>query len=194
MSDSRRPASRRFRQFRCQDMLWEVFEEMASDRELHVDDLVDEAMRAYAKKQGYGVPPASSDPNEGIKTPVRVTPTSFPEAPRPASVAVPGARPVRRNHGPVGKLYLTYGGATMLIDREQYVIGRGPEHADLAIEDPDVSRRHAAIVRRPNGYYIRDLSSTNGIAFKGTRIDHKRIEDGDVFQICTHEVRFKYRG
>ena len=155
--------------------------------------VIDEAMRAYAKKNGYGVPPSSSPPNEGIKTPIRVTPTSFPEAPRAASVSVPGAQPAKRAAAPAGKLYLTYGDATMIIDREQFVIGRGPKHADLAIEDPDVSRRHAAIVRRPNGYYIRDLSSTNGITFKGTRIDHKRIEDGDAFHICSHEVRFKYR-
>jgi len=194
MSDPKRPISHRYRQFRCQDMLWEVFEEMASDHERPVDELIDEAMRTYAKKQGYGVPPSPSAPSEGIKTPVRVTPPSIPQAPPAAAVSVPGSYSTAPPAGPLGPLYLTFGDATMLIDREQFVIGRGAKHADLAIEDPDVSRRHAAIIRRPNGYYIRDLSSTNGITFKGTRIDHRRIEDGDVFHICSHEIRFKYRG
>lgn len=174
-------------------MLWEVFEEMASDRERPIDELIDEAMRAYAKKQGYGVPPTAAKPYEGINTPVRVTPPTFPQPPPAAAVAVPGSNSARAPAGPTGALYLTFGDATMLIDREQFVVGRGSAHADLAIDDPDVSRRHAAIVRRPNGYYIRDLGSTNGITYKGTRIDHKRIEDGDAFHICNHEIRFKYR-
>jgi hypothetical protein len=37
------------------------------------------------------------------------------------------------------------------------------------------------------------MGSTNGIAFRGMRINHKRIEEGDVFHICNHEIRFTYR-
>ena len=203
MSDSKPQPGRRFRQFRCHDLLWGVFEEMAGDQDRPVDQLIDEAMRAYAKSQGYGVPPGEAPRDyQGINTPVRITPLEFTKgeppreaAPPPASaIALPGSsRALQPAAQPPETLYLTYAGATMLIDKEQFVIGRGAKSSDLAIDDPDVSRRHAAIVRRSNGYYIRDLGSTNGIAFRGTRIDHKRIEEGDVFYICSHEIAFKYR-
>jgi len=202
MSDPKPTPGRRFRQFRCHDLLWDVFEEMASDQDRPVDQIIDEAMRAYAKGQGYGVPPAEAARSyEGVITPVRLTPLEFTKtqpsanpAPAAAAVAVPGSvRAPQPAPQPPETLYLTYAGATMLIDKEQFVIGRGAKHSDLAIDDPDVSRRHAAIVRRSNGYYIRDMGSTNGIAFRGMRIDHKRIEEGDVFYICSHEIAFKYR-
>jgi len=193
------PISRRFRQFRCTDVLWEVFEEMASDHDAEIDQLIEEALRAYARGQGYGIPSDGAHKYEGIQTPVRLTPPSFEptpaKAPAAAAIAVPGSRQpeVQPVAAPAGPLYLNYAGATVLIDKEQFVIGRGARHSDFAIDDPDVSRRHAAVVRRSNGYYINDMGSTNGVAFRGMRINHKRIEEGDTFHICNHEIRFTYR-
>lgn len=43
----------------------------------------------------------------------------------------------------------------------QSTIGRSPDN-DVPIPDPEVSRRHAQIVRQANGYAIVDLGSTNG--------------------------------
>ena len=51
----------------------------------------------------------------------------------------------------------------------------------------------AAVIRRNGTYFIKDLGSTNGIDFKGMRIDNKRIEEGDVFHLCDYELRFTYR-
>ena len=43
----------------------------------------------------------------------------------------------------------------------QSTIGRSADN-DIPIPDPEVSRRHAQIVRQDNGYAIVDLGSTNG--------------------------------
>jgi len=60
-------------------------------------------------------------------------------------------------------------------------------------DDGMVSRRHAAVLRRHGVHYLKDLGSTHGITYKGMRIDNKRIDEGDVFQIGDHELRFTYR-
>ena len=65
--------------------------------------------------------------------------------------------------------------------------------SDLAIKDGNISRKHAAVIRRNGMFYIKDLGSTNGIDYKGMRIDNKRIDEGDIFHICDYELRFTYR-
>jgi hypothetical protein len=39
---------------------------------------------------------------------------------------------------------------------------------------------------------MKDLGSTNGIEFDGERVDSRRIEEGDVYQLCDYELRFTY--
>ena len=73
------------------------------------------------------------------------------------------------------------------------MIGRGSKTADLAIKDGNISRKHAVVLRRNGVYYIKDLGSTNGIEYKGMRIDNKRIDEGDVFSICDYEIKFTYQ-
>jgi len=54
-----------------------------------------------------------------------------------------------------------------------YVIGR--EGADIALEDPKVSRKHAEIgLYGPGAYVLRDLASTNGTFLNGRRVSEKR--------------------
>lgn len=101
------------------------------------------------------------------------------------------------NAGPGGQgdvLCLIFNGQRIPIEKEQFIIGRGSKSSDLPIKDGNISRKHAAIVRRNGAYYIKDLGSTNGIDFRGMRIDNKRIDEGDVFMLCDHELKFTYRG
>jgi hypothetical protein len=89
-------------------------------------------------------------------------------------------------------LYLTFNNQKLLVDKDQFIIGRGSKTSDLVIKDGNISRKHAAVIRRNGVYYIKDLGSTNGIDYKGMRIDNKRIDEGDVFHICDYELRFSY--
>ena len=58
------------------------------------------------------------------------------------------------------------------------VIGRLPE-VDVVLNDPNVSRRHAEIVRSDDGIVIRDLRSTNGTKVNGMPIAMANLGDGD---------------
>ena len=98
----------------------------------------------------------------------------------------------RRTAAPV-PLFLVYRGQRYPVLREPFVIGRLAETADLAIDDFRISRKHAAVIVRHGTYYLKDLGSTNGIHFKGMQIDNKRIDEGDVFQIGDHEIRFTFK-
>ncbi len=90
-------------------------------------------------------------------------------------------------------LYLIYNGQRYGVNKDQFIIGRGSKTSDLPIKDGNISRKHAAVIRRNGTYYIKDLGSTNGIDYKGMRIDNKRIDEGDVFHLCDYEIRFTYR-
>lgn len=115
------------------------------------------------------------------------------------SAAVAGAR-VRRSTGhgsQVGSqrplLHVMFQGRTIPIEGDEFIIGRGAKTSDLPIKDGNISRRHAAVVFQQGAFYIRDLGSTNGIEYRGQRIEGKRIEEGDVFRLCDYELRFTYR-
>ena len=62
--------------------------------------------------------------------------------------------------------------------RGPWSVGRSDENA-VAIKDPNVSRKHARLVRSENGFIVEDLGSTNGTFLGGAPIDRERIEDGD---------------
>ena len=61
------------------------------------------------------------------------------------------------------------------------------------IRDANISRKHCAVIFKNGAYYIKDLDSTNGIEYKGNRIDTKRIDEGDQFNICDFNFTFTYR-
>jgi hypothetical protein len=91
-------------------------------------------------------------------------------------------------------LYLTFNNNRYLIDKDKFVIGRGSQQTDLTIRDGNISRRHCAVIWHNGAYYIKDMESTNGIEFRGNRIESKKIEEGDIFYLCDYELRFTYRG
>ena len=91
------------------------------------------------------------------------------------------------------RLFVIHDGRRYPITANTFVIGSDPRTADLAIRDGMVSRKHAAVIHRNGSYYLKDLGSTHGIHYKGMRIDNKRIDEGDVFQLGEHELRFTYR-
>ncbi len=97
--------------------------------------------------------------------------------------------------GPVSAapmLFVILDGRRIPITRDEFLIGRNSRDAHLAIKDGMVSRHHAAVICRGGAHYLKDLGSTHGIYYKGMQIDYKRIDEGDVFQIGEHSLRFTY--
>jgi pSer/pThr/pTyr-binding forkhead associated (FHA) protein len=90
-------------------------------------------------------------------------------------------------------LVAIYEGNQYPVTKEEFIIGRGQKTSDLTIRDSNVSRRHASVVLYNNQYWIVDQQSTNGIEYKGQKIERKVVEDGDSYKICDHEIRFVYR-
>jgi hypothetical protein len=112
---------------------------------------------------------------------------SYPGAPPPLPSA-PAAQPASG-----GTLFVIFNGQKFPVNKEEFIIGRGTKTADLPIKDGNISRRHAAVIWQNGGWYIKDLGSTNGVEFQGRKIDSKRVEEGDVYQLCDYEIRFTYR-
>jgi len=113
-------------------------------------------------------------------------------APTGRPLRTPAAEPAAPTSVPT--LYLVFNNERIPIDKDQFIIGRGSKTSDLAIKDGNISRKHSAVIRRNGVYYIKDLGSTNGIDYKGMRIDNKRIDEGDLFHLCDYELRFTFRG
>lgn len=68
-------------------------------------------------------------------------------------------------------------------DQAEITLGRSPE-CDFALNDQNISRRHALIKRTWNGYTIQDLGSKNGVLINGKRAEGAgAIKDGDELQI-----------
>lgn len=51
--------------------------------------------------------------------------------------------------------------------------------ADVRFDDPTVSRRHALMVRGPDGVRVLDDRSLNGVFVNGQRVQSKVLTDGD---------------
>lgn len=90
-------------------------------------------------------------------------------------------------------LFIIFANQRYAVDKDKYIIGRSSQLADLVIRDGNISRKHCAVIFKNGAYYIKDLDSTNGIEFQGQRIDTKRIDEGDQFNICEFQFTFTYR-
>ncbi len=83
-------------------------------------------------------------------------------------------------------------GESFTIDQDRMSIGRTPDAA-VFLDDVTVSRNHALVVRREDGYYIDDLGSLNGTYVNRRRIESHRLEDGDEIQIGKYKLSYLER-
>ena len=89
----------------------------------------------------------------------------------------------------VGSLALP-DGSRVVIGEEPVSIGRLPE-CDVAVSDPNVSRRHAEVRRRGNDFIVVDLGSTNGTKVNGAGVRERRLVDGDDITVGGTHIRFE---
>jgi len=75
------------------------------------------------------------------------------------------------------KLTLLLGRRTMQVydfKQESIIVGR-EDGADVVIDNPSVSRRHAEIRLGDNGWEVQDLGSSNGTFIRGTKIQGAEV-------------------
>jgi len=76
------------------------------------------------------------------------------------------------------------------IDRDRAVIGRNSD-CDVPLDVAAVSRRHAAIVREKDHFFVEDLESRNGTFLNDERVVNRApLRDGDQLLICGQTFRF----
>lgn len=80
------------------------------------------------------------------------------------------------------------GAARWPLDRNRLLIGRDPD-CDVILPERVVSRHHASIERRHDGYYLADNASKNGTFVNGEPVgEGVLLRDGDDIQIA---LRFR---
>ncbi len=73
--------------------------------------------------------------------------------------------------------------------KQQNIIGR-VEDADISLDSPTVSRRHAEIIiQGQNSMLIRDLNSSNGTYVNGKKITETELHEGDIFSIGLYKLK-----
>ena len=101
-------------------------------------------------------------------------------APRPLVPPVSSSR----------KAFLVGGGKRVVVSGSHFVIGRSRE-ADMVVDDPNVSRRHAELRPEQDGWIVRDLGSTNGIQVNGRHVAETALAPGDEITLGLTKLTFE---
>jgi hypothetical protein len=153
-----------------------------------------EMLREHAQEQSYvftGPVSISFDEHDDLSTGrFRVRSAAL------AKVTPIGGTPATDTAVRRARVILEVNGMRHPLDPPGIVIGRGSE-ADLRINDPGVSRRHAEIRVSCGGggapqVSAVDLGSTNGMLVNGERVQEASLDDGATVKIgnTTLQVRF----
>lgn len=81
------------------------------------------------------------------------------------------------------------------MEGQLWVAGRDPA-SEIAIDSPQISRRHFEIARTKEGFFLTDLGSANGTKINGQRIpphEPTRIDSGDEIRVMNIQMFFEIR-
>ncbi|WP_432483944.1 FhaA domain-containing protein [Kineococcus esterisolvens] len=147
-------------------------DKIASWQDTLADELV-AAVTQHAEKQRYSfVGPVRVDFHESDDLETGVF--------RVLSSTVKGrVAPATARTSTAGRPQLEVDGRGYVLTEAVTVLGRGSE-ADVVVDDPGVSRRHAEVRVGPAGARLVDLGSTNG-----TFVDGERVSSTDLFDGAT---------
>jgi two-component system cell cycle response regulator len=100
------------------------------------------------------------------------------------SLADPGGRrAAKRDRCTVTLLTGVEAGLVYWIEADETVLGRG-HGCRVRIDDSALSRQHCRIVKKPDGFHIEDLGSTNGTFIDGEPVrEPRRLDDGVRIQM-----------
>ncbi|MEV7024764.1 DUF3662 and FHA domain-containing protein [Kitasatospora sp. NPDC093558] len=151
----------------------------------------------YAPPQpGYDRPPAAPAPgapwqqpgaDQYSAPPPPAAPPAMPPAPPTAGGnvrAFPGS-----GHGTSVRRWIEVNGARHQISGSACVLGRSTE-ADVRIDDPGVSRKHAEI-RPGTPSMVLDLGSTNGIVVDGQHTQRATLRDGSRIVVGSTTIVYR---
>lgn len=82
-------------------------------------------------------------------------------------------------------------GRSFTLIKGRTVIGR--KGADIALEDPEISRHHCIVEARERMINLKDLDSTNGTFLEGERARAAVLQDGATFRIGSSVIRLTFR-
>ena len=183
----------------------------AIDHEVNLSSLkgqlLDPGFKLAAWLDQQGIPPAILGVKKELKTrKVEVVKPVPSEAPLPDAAKVPVRGAVSRSDGSLllpednkvlsPKLFkqLSQGPALVLTTPDsaqvfplapakRIQIGRDST-CDIQVPDITISRRHAEVFHAPDGFYIHDLGSSNGVRINQTRINNAyRLSGGDCIML-----------
>jgi pSer/pThr/pTyr-binding forkhead associated (FHA) protein len=81
-------------------------------------------------------------------------------------------------------------GRQIEVASDYLTVGREPT-CDVRLDDPHVSRTHAALERRGGTVYVQDLGSSGGTFVNGNRATSAELRQGDVVEFATVRARFE---
>jgi pSer/pThr/pTyr-binding forkhead associated (FHA) protein len=120
-------------------------------------------------------------PAEGAE-PVADAPAPVaPGAPAPVA-APPAPRPPAPVPAAGGVATVSVDDHDVALHGEKLTIGRLKD-CDICLQDANVSREHAQLVRTAEGWEIRDLDSTNGTIVNGHPVTAASLNDGDTIEV-----------
>jgi pSer/pThr/pTyr-binding forkhead associated (FHA) protein len=122
-----------------------------------------------------------------MKPPDREVRAMGEKATRKIARADRSAAPARR-----ASLVIVEGGAEgseFELEGESCVVGRGPG-VELVLDDPALSRKHAAFERTAEGHRVRDLGSTNGVRVNGAPVRAADLKHGDRIELGEHVLQY----
>lgn len=83
-------------------------------------------------------------------------------------------------------------GESFALEGERASIGRRPD-SDVFLDDITVSRDHALLIHRGEGWYLDDCGSLNGTYVNRSRIESRRLVEGDEVQIGKYKLTYHGR-
>jgi hypothetical protein len=75
---------------------------------------------------------------------------------------------------------------------EKTVIGRAAD-CDIFLDDITVSRNHAVLIKKEDGYFVQDQGSLNGTYVNNVRVETQKLSDGDQLQVGKYKLTFIVR-